>query len=361
MATWNAQFEDSACWKKLEELKRELIRVRPLVPETTAQLEQYSKLHDFSVVIDRIKNNLNPSLVSSSFLQKIENGLESIVAQLRGKNDSEISQALDSGCRALDQLPLEFVFYSTTNLDSLKSSEVKIDAAVDLVRALEGRIADQSTKLTELQTLLDQKKAEIEALKETTLGNFAALEVSEKEKFVETIQDLNNQTSQTIKTIESKLKEAERIVGVIGNIGMAGGYQKTANEERIAKWIWQAIAAGSLALLVYFATTHISGITDLNQFLPRFLVAVSFIALASYAGMQGERHRKSEMENRKLELGIASIDPFLSNLQPAERDKLKESLIHKLFEQAPETTDLKTGIPETSVDLLERLKKLLAP
>lgn len=359
MTTWNAQFEDSACWKKLEELKRELIRIRPLVPETTAQLEQYSKLHDLSVVIDRIKGNLNPGLVSISFLQKIENGLESIVAQLRGKNDGEIPQALDSGCRALDQLPLEFVFYSTTNLDSLKSSEVKIDAAVDLVKVLEGRITAQSTKLSELQTLLDQKKTEVESLKETVSNNFSALEVSEKEKFVEIIQDLNNQGSQIIKTIESKLKEAERIVGVIGNIGMAGGYQKTANEERNAKWVWQFIAAGSLAALIYFATTHISGITDLDQLLPRFFVAASFVALASYAGMQGERHRKSEMENRRLELGIASIDPFLSNLQPAERDKLKESLIHKLFEQAPDTVDLKTGIPETSIDLIERLQKAI--
>ena len=358
MATWNAQFEDSGCWKKLEELDRELIRIRSYVPETTAQLEQYSKLNDFSAVINKVKNNLNPSLVSNSFLQKIENGLESIVVQLRGKNESEISPALEAACRAFDQLPLEFVFYSTTSLDSLKSSEVKIDAAIDLVRFLEEKITAQSTKLTELQSLLDQKKIEVDSLKESITQNFTALENSEKEKFVETIQDLNQQGTQTLKTIESKLKEAEKIVGVIGNIGMAGGYQKTANEERIAKWVWQAIAAGSLVLLIYFATTHISGITNLNQLLPRFLVAASFIALASYAGMQGERHRKSEMANRKLELGIASIDPFLSNLQPAERDKLKESLIHKLFEQAPESPDLQTGIPETNIDLLERMKKL---
>jgi hypothetical protein len=360
MATWNTQFEDSGCWKKLEELDRELIRIRSHVPETTTQLEQYSKLNDLSTVISRVKNNLNPSLVSNSFLQKIENGLESVVVQLRGKNESEISPALEAACRAFDQLPLEFVFYSTTCLDSLKSSEVKIDAAVDLVRLLEEKITAQSTKLTELQSFLDQKKVEVANLKESITQNFTALEISEKEKFVETVQDLNQQGTQTLITIESKLKEAEKIVGVIGNIGMAGGYQKTANEERIAKWVWQAIASGSLVLLIYFATTHISGITDLNQLVPRFLVATSFIALASYAGMQGERHRKSEMENRKLELGIASIDPFLSNLQPAERDKLKESLIHKLFEQAPESSNLQTGIPETNIDLLERVKKLFS-
>ena len=64
-----------------------------------------------------------------------------------------------------------------------------------------------------------------------------------------------------IKQLELRKGEAEKLVQVIGNTGMVGGYQKVANQERISAWIWHVLTLVFITGLITFASL---------RFIPRF-------------------------------------------------------------------------------------------
>ena len=47
--------------------------------------------------------------------------------------------------------------------------------------------------------------------------------------------------------------DVEKLVGVIGNLGVTSGYLKTANEAKVTVRIWQGIAVGAMLGLIIVA------------------------------------------------------------------------------------------------------------
>lgn len=180
-----------------------------------------------------------------------------------------------------------------------------------------------------------KRNEEYESEKETMGSLF--LEIADTAK--ETFDTLNVQTKATIaeliEAIEKQKSKAEDLVGIIAMTGMAGGFQRVANEERKAATFWRWIAVGSMVGLIVFAMVTF-GLTFSETFNPghftsRVLVTITFAFLAGYAAMQAQRHLQAERENRRLELDIASIDPFLASLPDVSQHEVKKQLAEKLF------------------------------
>src|SRR5690606_13389957 len=75
---------------------------------------------------------------------------------------------------------------------------------------------------------------------------------SDKEQFREEIDDLkkdiDTDTSELIENLNTKLKEAKKIVNVIGNVGVTGNYQNIANEHKKTANFWRWVAIGFMAV-----------------------------------------------------------------------------------------------------------------
>ena len=56
---------------------------------------------------------------------------------------------------------------------------------------------------------------------------------------------------------------------------------------------------------------------------------------AWYCAGESSKHRKVEQRNRRLELELASLMPFLETLTPEARQKVIETLSAKYFGQDP--------------------------
>ena len=63
-------------------------------------------------------------------------------------------------------------------------------------------------------------------------------------------------------------------------------------------------------------------------------MAVTFGILAAYAARLADKHESIERKNRKMELELAAIDPYLSELPVNTRHKIKEELASRLFAQS---------------------------
>jgi hypothetical protein len=141
-----------------------------------------------------------------------------------------------------------------------------------------------------------------------------------------------------IEALDAKKAEAEKLVGVIANTGMTGGYQRVANIEMWAARVWQGFALLAMVGLIAFAIYAAVHTTDPDfkwpLFAGRAIVAAACGILATYAARQSKRHLDVERRSRKIELELASIDPYLASLPDDKRIEVKRLLAERFFGQA---------------------------
>lgn len=124
--------------------------------------------------------------------------------------------------------------------------------------------------------------------------------------------------------LQEHLDHAKRIVGLIGSTGMTGHYQKVANREWWAAEVFRGMAVIFFILLVAGVGWVVKEIRaeDFNWEVALFRIAVSLtlIAPAWYCARESTRHRRVENRNRRIELELAAINPFLESL-PIEKSQ----------------------------------------
>lgn len=255
--------------------------------------------------------------------------------------------------RYAEELPLPMALMGETfpaqSVESLRASAEQSLIAVGNTREtvardfaqLQGKV-DSLTQLVETQTtrldtaLVDQQGLFQKAQEDRFTTNAVAMtELANK------AQELRNQLGKDASGLMAEMErmrdQAQTLLQIIGNTGMAGEYAKTANRSRIATLIWQGIAAFSLMALVGFALYAYHAIADtaadVSHILGRVFVAATFGVLAAYASRQADQAHRIEERNRRYALVLSSIDPYLANLEPEQRTAVKIDLAKSLFTQ----------------------------
>jgi hypothetical protein len=121
-------------------------------------------------------------------------------------------------------------------------------------------------------------------------------------------------------TIVGNLKRAQELVGVIGDHGVTSGFKKAADDALLEVVYWQRVTFWSMILLILFTGTTAVTLhgTDLNwvDVARRVIFTVTVGALATYAASQTSRYQAAERKNRKLELELRALGPFLEPVAP---------------------------------------------
>lgn len=162
----------------------------------------------------------------------------------------------------------------------------------------------------------------------------------EKRQHAELRQSSEDLTKQYLAEMQQHLMHAKRIVGLIGNTGMAGHYQKVANRELYSAELLRVVAVlffGTTAWLVWQVVSQIQA-TNYNWEVALFRLAVAavLIAPAVYCARESTRHRRSENRNRQVELELASIHPFLETLPKEKAQAVIERKADQYFGQGLE-------------------------
>ena len=165
-------------------------------------------------------------------------------------------------------------------------------------------------------------------------------------------------------------KRAEDLVHVIGNTGMVGGFQRVANQARAAAVFWRVIALLFLILLIvtgfYMFVIQLEQVDTIEHLLARAFVTTSFAVVAGYAARQGGRNSKVERYNRKMELELASIDPYIVGLPEETQHRLKELFADRAFGQKlggddledPNSDTVESPLSQALTALIEVVKRL---
>ena len=255
-----------------------------------------------------------------------------------------------------------------TNELSTKESEIQ-----KLISLIDGKEAEIKNLNTSFQTTFDNIKLQHDQQFSTALKSYSSDIEKSKEQFRKEIDELKNDidtgTSNLVIELETKHNEAKKLVNLIGNVGITGNYQNIANSHKKDANLWRWVAVGfmaafSIILLITIWNLNVDNLAW-QQALVRIVAAISLSYPATYAARESSKHRKLETINRNEELELASINPFIEDLEVETKQKIKGELVEKYFgnhnniehSDAKDLKGLSTENFEKVIEAISKIKK----
>lgn len=376
----------------------------------SSQIESVERIAEVTSFIKRNLENLDPLFTPVAILNNINKQIQNTYNQLNSfrsnKNVNHISNAesqIDNALVQLSNLPnisdKDGVNEFVENLASFRKSSGQYLRYLEKdYKKLKENFSKLGFNFQELEKSITEQKNRIDKVVSDYQKQFLEAESQRREKFqnseqervdkfnsqieeankklsqsvddfdttaTEKINDISTSTENLVKNLREKKEEAEKLVNVVANVGMSGGYQKVADQARKTKIFWQVVAIISILGLIGFAIfafyETVGADFDLGKFGARSFVAVSFGVLAAYSARQADKNAEFERRNRQLELELASIDMYLAKLTEEDQREVKKKLSEKWFGNLPMKDSSKKNLKEgTSYDLLKMVLENLS-
>lgn len=381
----------------------------------TFGIENYLFLQSaFEFIKDRLKLTI-PALTQEAELVSLSSEIESATSQINAfagnKNIGHITNAVNNLASAINRarnLPLilskgDFDFskavasFQSTIEKAYKNLEAEKNKLQEQLKATESDLASKNGLLSNLQQQLSAKETEIQNVLVKYAADFETIKTnnntvfeSEKKKFndaidsdrklfkeqfktsnednqkvfEEQVKKIETDSNDIIKNLNDKLSEANKIVNIVGNVGVTGNYQNIANEHKKSADNFRIIALTFMiimsGLLIWSIIELSHGEFNLYRSLVRILAAAVLTYPAVYAARESNKHRKLETQNRKIELELASIGPFIELLGEDKKQAIKEELVKKYFGNNIVSDETKED-DDISINGLEKILKTILP
>lgn len=366
----------------------------------------------------------------SSYRTTLEKYLqEALAAQ---KKVAKASEANEAKITALE---------TSLAAEQSKLATLVLDYQTQFSTAQDKRASEFSAALTDQQTKYAASAAEQQTLfskdQDVRKSDYAATQIANQEKFATLITEYTQKLKDQDKDYADKLKiaaathdanlallkstyeasaktildqinvrkeEVEKLVGVIGNLGVTSGYQKVANLARWMLFLWQGLTVAALGGLIFIAyqmaftsptktisiaseisqTTTLTASTstpksaekDAHSATPqttvvqtaptssdsvfyqglaiRIFLSITIGVFAAYAAKQASHFLEMERKNRKLALELEALGPYIAPLDKEKQDEFRLKLGDRSFgvhEDASHKT--KSDDPVTAIDLMK--------
>lgn len=165
--------------------------------------------------------------------------------------------------------------------------------------------------------------------------------------------------------------QVEKLVGVIGNLGVTSGYLRVANHARYMLYLWQFLtifALGCLIVVAYVMAFHPASPQAASQatsptapdsvfyqgLATRIFLSITFGIFAAYAAKQASKFLGIEQRNRKLALELEALGPYIAPLPVEMQHKFRTDFGERSF-GIPDNDSSKPseGDPVSVLDILK--------
>ncbi|WP_433694960.1 hypothetical protein [Paraburkholderia phenoliruptrix] len=239
-------------------------------------------------------------------------------------------------------------------------------AYAESIDALKTEAENNRKRLSELNALIEKERKESITAVAELKAQYSALESELRKRFEQDLSEIatrasehqeglnrsfsewqdgsRNRGEQLLSLIQDKQNEAEKIVQIVGNIGVTGNYQKVAHSERKAASLWRWITIGffvaSIAVVAWAIATFHGG-PDWHLALIRLLAAIGLSTPAYYTARESARHRTTADAASRAELELASLGPFIQSLSADDQAEIRRELSKSYFGQATKEHEVK--------------------
>lgn len=393
MAQWSDRFKNHQVWQYLQDLGPVIDSAFNVDGIEGDVQDGLARLKSILAFTGKRLAGSDPYLIQVGSFDNLGNALQSMLQEVQNyisnKNGTHIVTANTQGDAALTYLAQINVLLTTedfvaakesaetyrTGLESsLKSvSNLCVDLIQDITKLqtrtteLSTEIETQNTRLTtiasefqsQFTTAQEQRNKSFTTDQDERLENFEALMTDYTKQLTDqhlqfTIQhdtiakqhqnELDELKKQFVdkaaklhEEILAQKAEVEKLVGVIGNLGVTSGYLTTANKAKDSVRLWQIITVGAMLVLIAIAFKAFLPAVEAGftwpGFAGRVFIALTVGALAAYAGTQADKYMKIERYNRKMALELEAIGPFIAPLSEKEQAEFRIKLGERSFGQ----------------------------
>jgi hypothetical protein len=384
MAKWEQRFREHPSVAALQAVRATLKKIADGTKDADV-LEHHARIARVVQWVERALGAADPALISTGLLDRLAEALENLRVELDGYVERKDMVWLTDADEAADALldcaiciPRAEAPADVGDLQEAITSFRR--SAGQLIHNLAGEAAQVEARLTQtrgevdaLLTELDTQKGRIDTAIAGFQEQFSAEEARRRTDFTSTLEEgtrlfreardegtgalkeltsaardnlsqleksLARDAGVTLEALREMQASAERVLNAIGGLGMAGGYQRTADTDKKAADNWRLVAALSLAVAIVFNAVllrfHLLGDRfTWSEYGQKTLVTLPLLLLAGYAGNESRRHRQEERINRAIELQLAALDPYLSLLPEDRANELKIMVGDRFFGRIP--------------------------
>lgn len=264
----------------------------------------------------------------------------------------------DEKIKILNNQSQEFSQKLAQHNEALNNEKSRIDK---IVSDFQSTILEVRTKIEEQASeQRDDIEVSYEEFKNDIYNKVQESLDKAKKNFDELINNYKINAERSIKDIESKKEEAAKLLGLASNIVHAGSYKKTSTEEKIVAdklRNFALISFGSAVIIgVIFLIISLIWPPTWQAIATRLSVIALVIGIGIYCAHESAQHRAEERNNKRMELELTSIDPYLESISDDKRDEVKVRLASRFFANS-EIKNTKTS--KTSPFIVKKLFKLL--
>lgn len=295
-------------------------------------------------------NHLN-AFISSGGLTSIQNAnnhLDSIVhafSQIQSVPKGGAKRSLTAAVKAYDKSINQYISFLGSEKNriseefksfvaSQKQAQNELSLNIDKIEArINANLSTSEKQNSEFMTQFQNSETERRTRFEDEVKNL-------KEKADNNFTILAKKSTVTLEVMDEYLEQVKRVMEVVLNTAQAGAYNKYANKEKRSADILRTISillmglavsvliAPDLILLYNGAITDI----DITKTLLRVPISALVFAPAFYLAKESSRHRENAIKNRRRELVITTIGPYLELLDNEDtKEQIKKDVAAHLF------------------------------
>lgn len=409
MSIWTDRIQTHSIWSQLETLGSvvDLAFGREEINPST--YEGLNRIKSIVAFIGQRLAGTDSLLVLPSTLDSLGSHLAGVIVEIQNfvanGNEGHVTNAnsnLDGGLTYLAQIVAPTTPEDLKGLragtdayrSSLESNLRKAQESVTTYRSdlatLQEKISALATEVSSekqrLTTLASEYQSQFSSAQETRSKDYLEAQTSRQEKFADLLSDYaqkhSDQTadykrmhealeqkqkeslsllnrsyqdaaSELLEKIQDHLKQVEKLVGVIGNLGVTSGYQKASKEARMMAWVWQAIVLLSLGSVIGVAYKAfiplIQGTFTWSGFAGRAFVSLTVGLLAAYAISQADKYQQVERRSRKLALELEALGPFVQPLESAQQEQFRLKIGERSFGVSNDLIDIHSADSPKSI------------
>jgi hypothetical protein len=417
MSEWSERFKASAIWKALDELGPNLDNAERREGVESTSLEAIARLRTALAFIGKRLAAADPSLVVVGPVDQAANHLQSASAHVQqftvDGSPGHLTNAnadMDSALMLIAQLnvplgPTDLQALSEAAdeyRDSLESNAKRVSASVVILESKSATLNDQLTELSKdistehqrLASVTTEFQSQFSAAQDLRNTEYSSAQASRQEKFTELVvaaseslskQDLDSasdrrtmldehetalgvlradyesKATKLLAEIQGHLSDVEKLVGVIGNLGLTSGYLKTANEAKITSRIWQGVAVtamGGLIAVAYLTfLPSIQGGFTWEGFAGRVFITLTVGVLAAYAASQADKFMSIERRSRTLALELEALGPYVASLPLEKQQEFRLTIGDRTFGRDDLSGKHDGRSPATTMDVFLKSKE----
>ncbi|MTI69176.1 MAG: hypothetical protein FH751_02830 [Firmicutes bacterium] len=399
----NKKFKDHNLHTTIEKILKITEQIKPLDITDIKLQEDIQRFQRITKILKNILNSVDPELISYEKMNEINGQLSQCLSSLdkfinnRNSNDS-INNFRVNLEHSIDNI--NTINNISTNTDSVSEESKKYKEFRNEFNKLKTDIEKEQKKLEELSNYIqndtinlnekfikeqNNRNEDFENFKKKTSKEIQSIQNNFEKKINEIEKLFRNKQSEYEQEIEKEKKlfmskierekktimeelknykdKATKIVGVIGSTGTAGVYKKASNRQKKESYIWHAVSLLSFIGLLFYATKYF-GVLVTEDFtwsilIWRVFVSTIFASFFAYASKQANKYTQLSQQNKKMELELASIDTFISDLDNEIKQEIKQEVAEKIFANKEEYKILEDNTDNDNVKIPNNIAEIL--